>query len=102
MAADCSSRKFGMFPRSTILGTHTPTMVPTYDSLHLAITQLNANAASIPSTAGDGLLGHLVLTISTTAYTQISLNNAPYPAPPAPAPAANPGIPAAATDLSSA
>jgi hypothetical protein len=96
MAALSSSADiFGMFPHSTIIATHATGMEPTYDSLHLTVMQLNANAVSVPSGGGDGLLGHLVLTLGPTAYTTISLDNREYPAPVAPA--AAPVIPAAAT-----
>lgn len=85
----------GMFPHPTILQTHAPNMEPTYDSLHAAITQLNANAASVPTSGGDGILGHLVLTLGAAGYTAISINNVPHD-PPVPPPAI-PVIPGNAT-----
>ena len=84
---------YGMFPHSALLATHATGMEPTYESLHQSMTQLNANAASIPSSDGDGLLGHLVLTLGQTAYSAISAGNVAYP-PPAPPPPV-PDIPAA-------
>jgi hypothetical protein len=78
---------YGMFPYSTILATHATGMEPTY------MTQLNANAASIPSSDGDGLLGHLVLTLGQAAYSNISAGNVAYPPPVPPPPV--PDIPAA-------
>jgi hypothetical protein len=73
---------YGMFPYSTILAMHATSMEPTYKSLHLAMTQLNANAASVPSPHSDGLLGHLVLTLGQTAYASISAGNIGHPTPP--------------------
>jgi hypothetical protein len=85
----------GMFPHAIILPTHAPGMEPSYDSLHAAVSQLNANAASVPSSGGDGILGHLVLTLGNTAYTTISMGNIGHP-PPAPPPDA-PNIPVGTT-----
>ena len=62
-----------------------PAPNPPYDSLHLAITQLNANAASISTDGGNGLLGHLVLTVGDTAYAALSTGNVAHPDPLAPA-----------------
>jgi hypothetical protein len=45
---------------------------PTYASLCIAQTQLNVNAASVHSHGGDGLHGHLSLTILPTQYSTIS------------------------------
>jgi hypothetical protein len=84
---------YGMFPHSALLATHATGMEPTYESLHQSMTQLNANAASIPSSDGDGLLVHLVLTLGQTAYSAISTGNAAYPPPTPPLPV--PDIPAA-------
>ena len=75
-----------LFPHATILATHPPGQAPTYETLHPAITQLNANAASIPSNSGDGTLGHIVLTIGQASYQTISNGNVAYPPPVAPAP----------------
>ena len=92
MAADSRATDIvSTFPHAAILGTHAPGTEPTYDSLHLAITQLNANAASIPTDGGNGLLGHLVLTVGDTAYAALSTVNVAHPAPPDPA--ATPTIP---------
>jgi hypothetical protein len=73
-----------LFPHADILATHAPGSEPSYGSLQASITQLNANAASVPSPGGDGLLGHLVLTLGDTAYTAISAGQVPHPAPAAP------------------
>ena len=57
------------------------TTAPTYATLQLAQTQLNANATSVPSSGGDGLHGHLALTITADAYEVISANHVPFLAP---------------------
>jgi hypothetical protein len=84
---------YGMFPHSALLATHATGMEPTYESLHQSMMQLNANAASIPSSNGYGLLGHLVLTLGQDAYSVISTGNVTYPPPAAPPPVLD--IPAA-------
>ena len=75
-----------MFPHSVILATHPPGQAPTYETLHPAFTQLNANAASIPSNGGDSILGHLVLTLGQAKYQTLSNGNVAYPPPVAPTP----------------
>ena len=75
-----------LFPHAAILATHPPGQAPTYETLQPAIAQLNANAASIPSNEGDGILGHLVLTLGQATYATISNGNVAYPPPVAPAP----------------
>ena len=96
MAADSRATDIvSTFPHAAILATHATGTKPTYDSLHLAITQLNSNAASIPTDVGNGLLGHLVLTVGDTAYAALSTGNVAHPAPPALA--AAPTIPPTAT-----
>jgi hypothetical protein len=91
---DASSVK-NMFPHPNMLATHAPGVEPKYESIQAAMTQLNANAAAIPSNEGDSRLGHLALTIGVHAYTLISAGNVPYIAPPPPA--AAPRIPNNAT-----
>ena len=83
------------FPQTAILATHAPGTEPTYESLHLDITQLNANATSIPTDGGNGLLIHLALTVGYTAYATLSTDNVAHPGPPAPA--AAPNLPPTAT-----
>ena len=96
MAADIRATDIvSTFPHAAILATHAPGTEPTYDSLHLDITQLNANADSIPTDGGDDLLGHLVLTVGDTAYAALSTGNVAHPAPPASA--AAPDLPPTAT-----
>ena len=96
MAADSRATDIvSTFPHAAILATNAPGTEPTYESLHLATTQLNSNAASIPTDGGDGLLGHIVLTIGDTAYAALRTGNVAHPAPSAPA--ASPTIPPTAT-----
>ena len=54
---------------------HSPNMAPTFETIQPALVQLNANATSIPATAVDGTLGHLVRTIVRTTYQYLSLGN---------------------------
>jgi hypothetical protein len=73
------------FPYPVLLQTHAPGCDPTYETLQPFIEQLNANATSVPSTGGDGRLGHLFITIGDAAYTLLSNGNVPF------VPPANPG-----------
>jgi hypothetical protein len=50
---------------------------PTFASILVAHVELNVNAASIYSARGDGLQGHLALTIDATDYTKRSVRNKP-------------------------
>ena len=75
-----------LFPHSTIRATHPPGQAPTYETIHSALSQLNANAASIPSNGGDGTLGHLVLTLGQATYQTLSIGHVDHPPPIAPAP----------------
>jgi hypothetical protein len=86
---------YGMFPYAFILATHATRMEPIYESLHQSMTQLNANAASVPSSDGNGLLGHLVLALGQVAYSTTSAHNVAYPPPVPPPPVTD--IPAAGT-----
>jgi hypothetical protein len=83
------------FPNTTILPTHAPGEEPTHASLNASFAMLHANAASVPSSGGDGRLGYLRITLGATAYMAISQNHVDYP-PPIP-PAAAPDLPAQAT-----
>jgi hypothetical protein len=60
------------FPTIKLTPISTATNPPTYATLRAAQTQLNANAASIPSHGGDGLHGHVALTLSPTEYAALS------------------------------
>ena len=55
---------------------------PTFQHLKDLKDQLRANAASVPSTLGGGLYGHLGLVLDPTEYTSVS--GTPYVHPPAP------------------
>jgi hypothetical protein len=58
-------------PELTPLATGT-TNEPTYQSIHVACTQLNSNATSIFSTIGGGLHGHLALTMTAAEYLTLA------------------------------
>ena len=45
---------------------------PSYESLQILSTELKANAASVPSTLGGGLYGHLGLVLSLERYASHS------------------------------
>ena len=45
---------------------------PTYESLKTLTTEIKANAASVPSTLGGGLYGHLGLVVSDEKYAQLA------------------------------
>ena len=66
----------------------TSTEPPSYTTLHAAQIELNSNASTIHSYAGDGALGHLALTISAADYILTSENNVPFipPINPGPSP----------------
>jgi hypothetical protein len=51
---------------------------PTFASILVAHVELNANAVSIYSARGDGLQGHLALTIDANDYVKRSLGNKPF------------------------
>jgi hypothetical protein len=57
------------FPHPTIAPI---TGVPNYETLANLNLQLNANAASVQSNLGDGLLGLLYLTVTPTEYNTLS------------------------------
>ena len=84
MATPTDASIQNMFPHATIPPINAPNTEPTYETIHHALTQLNANATSIPSTGGDGILGHLVLTIGSAAYMTLSVGNVDPPPPPRP------------------
>jgi hypothetical protein len=56
----------------------------TFMSILITHVELNVNAASICSTRGDGLQGHLALTIDANDYVELSLGNKPFLPPTAP------------------
>jgi hypothetical protein len=63
---------------------------PTFATILVTHVELNANAASIYSTQGDGLHGHLALTINADNYKQHSIGGvalrSKYPPPLQPSP----------------
>jgi hypothetical protein len=63
---------------------------PAYDSLQLLSTEIKANAASVPSTLGGGLYGHLGLIVSDAKYTALA-NTVPWISPTNPGPFTPPG-----------
>ena len=95
MPDSLSLEVLGTFSSKEILAMHSPNMAPTFETIQPALVQLNANATSIPTTADDGTLGHLILTIGRVAYQALSASNADHPPPLAP-PAA-PTFPANST-----
>ena len=56
------------FPIPVLTPIATLTSPPTYATIRLAQTQLNSNATTVPSYAGDGIHGHLALTLTPAAY----------------------------------
>jgi hypothetical protein len=58
---------------------------PTYESLQNGLTELKANASSVPSTLGGGQHGHLGLLLSDARYTALA-HAAPFISPGNPGP----------------
>jgi hypothetical protein len=56
------------FPVATLTPLAIGTNEPTYQSIRIARTQLNSNAASIYASEGGGLHGHLTLTMTAAEY----------------------------------
>jgi hypothetical protein len=54
---------------------------PTCSTIYAAKLQLNANAASVHSNSGNGIHGHLALTITAAAYTAISVGQTAFTVP---------------------
>jgi hypothetical protein len=84
MTTPAASKIMDSFQCKTLAIIATATAPPTYSTIRKAQTQLNSNAMSIPSLRGDGILGHLALTISPADYQAASLGNVPFIAPPIP------------------
>ena len=78
-----SDRLLERFPHSVL-----PPIIglPTYETIHQMHVLLNANAASVESTLGDGQLGLLGLTITTAKYESLSAGNVAFTKP------TNPGL----------
>jgi hypothetical protein len=79
------------FPHPTIAPNNG---VPNYETISTLNLQLNANAASVQSNLGDGLLGFLYLTITPAEYNALSATELFPPE----NPGASPNVPYAATD----
>ena len=75
------------FPIKTLTPISTSTSKPTYATITVAQTQLNGNAMSVPSDGGDGILGHLALTVTAAVYDDLSAGNVPFVPPVNPGPA---------------
>jgi hypothetical protein len=54
---------------------------PTFASILITHIELNANASSVYSARGDGLLGHLALTINSIDYKSRSKGNIDFDPP---------------------
>jgi hypothetical protein len=54
---------------------------PTFTSILITHIKLNANAASVYSTRGDGLLGHLALIVNSKDYKSRSKGNLDFDPP---------------------
>jgi hypothetical protein len=57
---------------------------PTFATILVTHVELNANVASIYSTQGDGVHGHLALTINADDYKQRSIGDVAFQGPTAP------------------
>jgi hypothetical protein len=57
---------------------------PTFTTILVTHVELNANAASIYSTQGDGVHGHLAFTINIDDYKQSSIGGVAFQVPTAP------------------
>jgi hypothetical protein len=57
---------------------------PTFATILVTHVELNANAASVYSTPGDGVHGHLALTINADDYKQRSMGGVVFQVPTAP------------------
>jgi hypothetical protein len=69
------------FPLTELTRIGTDTEPPNYASLRIAQTQLNSCAASVDSNGGDGVHGHLALTITPAEYIALSVGGVPFVAP---------------------
>jgi hypothetical protein len=72
------------FPVSDLTPLATGTNEPTYQSIRIARTQLNSNAASIFSASGGGLHGHLALTMTAAEHLAVVGANNAFQVPPNP------------------
>ena len=81
MTTPAASKIIDAFPCKTLTTIATSDAQPTYLTLRKAQTQLNSNAMNIPSVHGDGVLGHLALTVTPAQYQAASVGNVPFIAP---------------------
>jgi len=65
------------FQHKVLTRIHGP---PVYETLQLLATELKANAASVPTTLGGGLYGHLGLVVSDQKYATLA-NSSPWVTP---------------------
>jgi hypothetical protein len=69
------------FPHPVLTKIGDNNTLPTFTSILVAHVEINANAASIYSARGDGLQGHLSLTIDATEYIKHRIGNKPFDPP---------------------
>jgi hypothetical protein len=72
------------FPHPVLIKIGDNNTEPTFVSILVAHVELNVNAASVYSARGDGLQGHLALTIDASDYVKRSIGNKPFVPPTAP------------------
>jgi hypothetical protein len=66
------------FPTVLLTPVGTLTTPPTYATIRQAQVELNGNARSVHSNGGDGMLGHLSLTVPAARYNTLSAHNVPF------------------------
>jgi len=54
--------------------------IPVFETLQVLFTEIKANAASVPTTLGGGLYGHLGLAVSDKKYATLA-NSSPWVTP---------------------
>jgi hypothetical protein len=67
-----------LMPNQVIPPIGSDTVEPTWQQIQLCSTLCAANAASIDSDGGDGLLGHVFIVIGGERYEEISDGNVAY------------------------
>jgi hypothetical protein len=85
MVAPTVSALIESFPMPTLSSLADARTRPSYTTLRRIQTELNGNAASVPSDGGGGLNGHLTLTITPEAYlllAGVAYNPPALPPPP--------------------
>jgi hypothetical protein len=83
------------FPTVILTPVGTLSDPPTYATIRQIQVELNGNARSVHSNGGDGILGHLALTLPPAKYNALSAGNVPFVPPVNPPP--SPVHPAQAT-----